>query len=218
MGRKRRWLLLGLGTAVLLTGGLLFCLIWNGVILLNQPSQEQYPVRGVDVSSYQGEIDWDVLSSEGIQFAFIKATEGSGFTDPYFAVNYAQAQKTDLRIGAYHFFSYDSPGRIQAELFIQTVPKTEGMLPPVVDLEFYGDKRENLPEVQAARRELDILLEELEAHYEKSPFFMPQRIPTRFIWRAPTGNMTSGFETSFLRRNFLTEGNGPSGSIPIGPG
>ena len=63
---------------ILLVGGLIgFVLVWNGIIQLNHPSQESYPVRGVDVSSYQGEIDWQVLSRQGIQFAFIKATEGS---------------------------------------------------------------------------------------------------------------------------------------------
>ncbi len=55
----------------------LFLLFWNGVVLLNNPSTTEYPVRGVDVSSYQGEIDWQVLSSQQISFVFIKATEGS---------------------------------------------------------------------------------------------------------------------------------------------
>lgn len=49
-------------------------MLWNGIIFLNNPSREEYPVRGVDVSSYQGEIDWKTLSEQDIQFAFIKAT------------------------------------------------------------------------------------------------------------------------------------------------
>jgi|GEM_PF-5758884 len=47
-----------------------------------------YPVRGVDVSSYQGDIDWEILSEQNIHFAFIKATEGSSFVDEYFETNY----------------------------------------------------------------------------------------------------------------------------------
>ena len=50
-----------------------------------------------------------------------------------------------MRVGAYHFFSYDSPGETQADNFISMVPVTAGALPPVVDIEFYGDKLENLP-------------------------------------------------------------------------
>ena len=46
-------------------------LIFNGVILLNNPSRDRYSVRGVDVSSYQGEIDWNILSEQDISFAFI---------------------------------------------------------------------------------------------------------------------------------------------------
>ena len=112
-------------------------MLWNGIIFLNNPSKEEYPVRGVDVSSYQGEIDWKTLSEQDIQFAFIKVTEGSSFTDPNFAENYSNAQKTKLRIGAYHFFSYDSSGKTQAENFIKTVPISDNMLPPVVTGEYF---------------------------------------------------------------------------------
>ena len=61
--------------------------------------------------------------------------------DPCFALaNFSEAQKYDISVGAYHFFSYDSPGVTQAENFIDAVAPFAGMLPPVVDLEFYGDK------------------------------------------------------------------------------
>ena len=88
-------------------------MLWNGIIFLNNPSIDEYPIRGVDVSSYQGKIDWKTLSEQDIQFAFIKATEGSSFVDPNFSENYSNARKTKLRIGAYHFFSYDSSGKTQ---------------------------------------------------------------------------------------------------------
>ena len=113
-------------------------LFMNGFIKVN-PSKEEYAVRGVDVSSYQGKIDWQTLSEQGIDFAFIKATEGSSFADRNFEYNCIEVRKTPLRWGAYHFFSYDSGGDTQADNFIKTVPVTENMLPPVIDLEFYGD-------------------------------------------------------------------------------
>ena len=59
-----------------------FIILWyNGLIWPNTPSKKKYPVRGVDVSSYQGEIDWETLENQDIDFAFIKATEGSGYED-----------------------------------------------------------------------------------------------------------------------------------------
>ena len=168
---KKALVIAGIAAGVLLAAlALLFALVWNGILLLNNPSQSQYPVRGVDVSSYQGEIDWGKLASQNdISFAFIKATEGSSYVDPNFRYNYSEAQKTGLRIGAYHFFSYDSPGETQADHFIQTVEKIDNMLPPVVDLEFYGDKEQNPPEQAAVREQLSDLLNRLEAHYGTKP-------------------------------------------------
>ena len=150
--------------------GLVFAmLIYNGVILLNNPSEKEYPVRGVDVSSYQGEIDWEILSKENIDFAFIKATEGSTHIDKYFKNNFSNALKTNLSVGAYHFFSFDSKGKTQAENFISNVPKTSGMLPPVVDVEFYSDKDKNPPNKEYVTQELSSMLAILENHYGVKP-------------------------------------------------
>ena len=94
----------------------IFAVLWyNGIIWLNTPSKKDYPVRGVAVSSYQGEINWRELEAPNISFAFIKATEGSGFVDEYFMENDKNASNTGIRIGADHFFSFDSPGKTQAE-------------------------------------------------------------------------------------------------------
>ncbi|MDR0918019.1 MAG: DUF1294 domain-containing protein [Oscillospiraceae bacterium] len=148
---------------------LLFFLFYHGVLLFNNPSKKNYPVRGVDVSSYQGEIDWALLAENDIEFAFIKATEGSSFVDEYFLKNYENALKTDLRIGAYHFFSYDSSGLTQAQNFISVVGKIDDMLPPVVDVEFYGDKEKNLPDKDDVTRELTAFLTAIEEHYNQKP-------------------------------------------------
>lgn len=143
---------------------------WQGHILYpHEADPDQWEVFGVDVSSYQGDIDWPVLARQGVDFAFIKATEGSGMQDSRFADNWAEAQAAGVRVGAYHFFSYDSPGATQAANFIAQVPVTEGALPPVVDIEFYGDKLLHPPDRAAARAMLDPLLEALEAHYGQKP-------------------------------------------------
>ncbi len=152
-----------------------FLLVWNGVILLNNPSVDKYPVRGVDVSHYQGDIDWNRLASQSIDFAFIKATEGSTYVDDRFAYNYSEAKNTSLRVGAYHFFSFDSSGETQAQNFISTVEPYDGMLPPVVDFEFYGNKKLDPPDAESARAELNILLNKLEEHYGMKPILYVTR-------------------------------------------
>ena len=143
--------------------------LFLGIIKFNNPSKEQYPVRGVDVSAYQGKIDWKKLSEQDIQFAYIKATEGSSFVDEYFQENYKNAQETSLKIGAYHFFSFDSEGETQAENFIKNVEKIDNMLPPVIDVEFYGDKKKNPPNKEQVQEQLKILIEKLKEKYEKEP-------------------------------------------------
>lgn len=149
--------------------GIFGLLVWKKVLIPNVLLASRYPVTGVDVSSYQGKVDWQILAGEGISFAYIKATEGSSFVDPCFAENYEQAQQTGLRVGAYHFFSFDSGGKTQAENFIAVVPSFEGMLPPVVDIEFYGEYEKNPPDREPVREQLDILLLELEAQYGIKP-------------------------------------------------
>ena len=154
---------------VLISVIVVFLLFWNGILLINNPDKEDYPIRGVDVSAYQGEIDWQILSRQDIDFAFIKATEGSSFTDKRFEYNHKEAIKTDLRIGAYHFFSFESSGKKQATHFINTVPKTDNMLPPVIDFEFYGDFANEPPEKEAVINELDIIIKMLYEHYGMQP-------------------------------------------------
>jgi lysozyme len=86
----------------------------------------------------RGEIDWETLASQGIDFAWIKATEGSSHVDPRFPENWARANETGLLVGAYHFMSFESSGTAQAEHLAGQIPATPGTLPPVIDLELYG--------------------------------------------------------------------------------
>lgn len=170
MTKKKVWIIISATVLLCAVAALtVFLLVFNGVILLNNPSKSEFPVRGVDVSHYQGEIDWQVLSKEDISFAFIKATEGSTYTDKRFEYNFAEAQKTDLAVGAYHFFSFESPGATQAENFIKAVRPFEGMLPPVIDLEFYGNNENDPPKREAVGAQLKIMLEALEAEYGLVP-------------------------------------------------
>ena len=154
---------------IILTVCIIAFLIYNGNIKFNHPSSKDYPVRGVDVSEYQGEIDWEKLSNQNIDFAYIKATEGSSYTDERFQYNYQNAITTSLKIGAYHFFSFDSDAISQSENYIKNVPKDMNLLPPVVDIEFYGDKNKNIPDVENTREQLKKLLERLEEYYQKKP-------------------------------------------------
>ena len=125
---------------------------------------------GVDVSSYQADIDMNELKAQNIEFIYIKATEGSSGRDDRFDENWENAKEADLLSGAYHFFSYDSEGRAQAENFISTVgTDLKGRLLPAVDVEYYGDKEQNPPERRDVIRELNTYLETIEKEYGVKP-------------------------------------------------
>ena len=104
-----------------------------------QPSDSRYPLQGIDVSHHQGAIDWARLPAQGVDFAYIKASEGGDHRDPAFAANWEGARKAGIQRGAYHFFTLCRPGAEQAANFIATVPADPDALPPAVDLEFLGN-------------------------------------------------------------------------------
>ncbi|HEX9101628.1 MAG TPA: GH25 family lysozyme [Polyangia bacterium] len=93
-------------------------------------------VKGMDVSHYDGTIDWAQAKASGIDFAFIKATENTSFVDPDFATNWKAAGAAGVIRGAYHFFRPEVDAVAQADFFVATagVP-ARGDLPLALDLE-----------------------------------------------------------------------------------
>lgn len=98
-----------------------------------------FPVRGVDLSSHNGEIDFDSLASQGIKFALIKATEGSTFKDPAFHSNYRRAREAGLKTGAYHFFRFETPGHMQAINLLNSIRGRQLDFPLIIDIEEWGN-------------------------------------------------------------------------------
>jgi lysozyme len=92
-------------------------------------------LSGVDVSHFQGAVDWQAVKAAGCAFAFAKATEGAGIADPYFPANWAGMKAAGLLRGAYHFFRAEQDATEQAAHFLSTVQFEPGDLPPVLDIE-----------------------------------------------------------------------------------
>ena len=147
-------MLSGIGVLVIIIGLLLF----KGYIWFNNPTDSKYPIRGIDVSHYQNEINWNKVNEEKIRFAFIKATEGGDFKDKRFNQNWKEAKRYKIDVGAYHFFTFCKSGKIQAKNFLETVPNEIDNLPPVIDLEYGGNckltktKEEVLNEIKIFER------------------------------------------------------------------
>ena len=158
--RRRRWpwLVLVL-VAVLAAVAVMIAFVW---FPRHRPSLRQGERYGVDVSHYQGLIDWTRVAADDMSFAYIKATEGGDHVDRRFAQNWKRAAVAGVERGAYHFFTLCTPGRAQAEHFLEVVPDDEGVLPPAVDLELAGNCAARPPPT-AVRRELDEFLAAVES-------------------------------------------------------
>jgi lysozyme len=128
-----------------------------------------YEVHGIDISHYQGEIDWELLTHNReakfpIHFIFLKATEGGDHGDDTFTQNFGQARKYGFIRGAYHYFIPKTDAHKQADFFIRTVQLAKGDLPPVLDVETTG--KQSPQELKTA---VKTWLDRVEAHYGVKP-------------------------------------------------
>jgi lysozyme len=155
------------------------------------PDRRLYPVRGIDVSHYQGTIDWPAVGGDNVTFAYIKATEGVESRDSQFARNWNGARRAGVRVGAYHYFIFCRSGRAQARNFLAVAPRRASSLPPAVDLEPGSACHGRLTGAKM-RRELDAYLAVVEARereravlYVTPAFYATYRdyLPRRQMWR-----------------------------------
>ncbi len=147
---------------------LLYSGLNQGIIWFVYPSEKEYPIRGIDVSNHQGNIDWSKIPKDQFRFVYIKATEGGDFKDKSFDINWKEANANGFRVGAYHFFTLCRSGKDQAQNFVSNVPKLRSALPPVADLEFVGNCKER-PPIADVKKEIKEFLDILETYYGQKP-------------------------------------------------
>ncbi len=166
-------------TLIILAGAFicLYQAIKNRYISINEWSLGPNSVRGVDISAYQVDVDMRQLKEQGIQFVYIKATEGRSHVDEYFTRNWANARVANLPAGAYHFFNFESSGVEQAENYINTAGSSlGGYLLPAVDVEiYYANNTPIVPNRDNLRRELRAMLSRLEQQYGVKPIIYAQK-------------------------------------------
>jgi len=130
-----------------------------------------YDIHGIDVSHYQGTIDWELLRNRGtidecpIRFVMIKATEGTDRLDSKFKRNFSMAREYGFTRGAYHFYSMHSDPASQARFFIKNVDLKRGDLPPVLDVEHKPQNKSK----QQFKNDVLSWLRIVEKHYGVKP-------------------------------------------------
>ena len=140
-----------------------------------------YQVHGIDISHYQGDINWKMLEQtrQGqfpISFVFMKATEGGDYADDKFVANFDSARAHGFIRGAYHFYNPKTDANKQADFFIQSVKLEPGDLPPVLDIEKKGKDMKKL------QQDLKVWLRKVESHYGVKPIiYASYKFKTRYL-------------------------------------
>ena len=134
-------------------------------------------LRGIDVSHYQKNINWNKIDTTEVNFVFIKSTEGVSLTDRKFKTNMKEASKRDLLVGAYHYFHVNKDVKKQFENFNSVVEKNDISLPPLLDIE--DSKNMKRSEIISKINEW---LKLVEKHYNtKSIIYTTQRFYNTYL-------------------------------------
>lgn len=135
---------------------------------LNLSAESARLYHGIDVSQWQGDIDFNSVRDAGIEVVYIRAGEGLSYTDPYFLLNYQKAREAGLKIGFYHYMtaSTTEEARQQADFFYSLIRDKVIDCRPAMDFESFPDlSTEEINNIAAA------YLETLEGHLGYQPAF-----------------------------------------------
>lgn len=138
-----------------------------------------YPISGIDISAHNGVPDFDSIAAAGIDFVYLKATEGISHRDPAFMRNYLAARRAGLKVGAYHFFRFESDGTRQAANFLNAISPCELQLPAVVDVEEWGNTADPSTDIIVER--LESMVAMLKAFYGPVTIYTNKNGESRFI-------------------------------------
>lgn len=189
----------------------------------------RYPVHGIDVSRFQVQVNWAEARAHGVNFAFLKATEGGDAVDPMFTTHWQGAAAAGVLRGAYHVFYHCRPAIEQARWFIAHVPRERGALPPVLDIEWTPTSPtcRIRRDPETIRAEMRIFLNALTSAYGQRPivyatldFFRDNdlgRITGADFWlrsvAVPVGEAYPGQQWTFWQ--YSSTGRVPGIAVPV---
>ncbi len=134
-------------------------------------------IQGVDVSKYQGDVDFLKLKAAGMHYVFIRATEGITYQDVDYKSNHSKAKAAGLRVGVYHFYESNDDPMAQLKNFTDLVSLSAGDLAPVIDIEKLHQNDDKNLIVNLQR-----FLDGLEAHYGvKSIVYTGEKFANQYL-------------------------------------
>lgn len=120
--------------------------------------------EGIDISHYQGSVNWDLVAQEPISYVYIKATEGANYVDQYYNYNMNEAHRIGLSVGSYHFYRPNISPEEQFANITRTVKPGDQDLAPMIDIEARG-KVSHGKFISDLRRFVELVTE----HYGRKP-------------------------------------------------
>jgi lysozyme len=173
-------------------------------------------VAGIDVSQYQGKIDWDEIKfinkKYPIGFVFIRASVGNDCNDSSFKCNWKEAKKHKIIRGAYHYYRPNENSVEQAERFIQLVKLEKGDLPPVLDIEKLPVEQS----IDSLKIGLKRFLKKIDEHYKIKPIiytsqkyyedFLEEEFEDYTFWIANYNFIDEKINDDFLFWQFTEKG------------
>lgn len=183
---------------------------------------KDHEIVGIDVSSHNGDIDFTKVREDGIEFVIIKATEGGTFKDKRFVDNVRKAREAGLKVGAYHFFRFDTPGYIQGLNFVNSLHGRDLDLPAVIDIEEFTN-----PNFQATRivmTRLTEMTDHLESRGYRVMLYTNKKGHARFIkgrlegyplWLCSLGSLPADMECSIWQATHHGRVNGIAGDVDV---
>jgi GH25 family lysozyme M1 (1,4-beta-N-acetylmuramidase) len=153
-------------------------------------------LRGIDVSYWQSTIDWDRVAGAGIEFAFLRVSDGLTHVDSQFARNWAEARRVGIRRGVYQYFRPNLDPIAQANLLLERMgPLEPGDLPPVIDVEASGGLS-----ASAVAARVRTWIDHIEARLGVTPIIYTGP----YFWRDQVGGPTFGREHPLWVAHYTT--------------
>ena len=139
----------------------------------------RYPIEGIDISAHNGVVCFDSLAAAGIDFVYLKASEGVSFRDQSFIRNFEAARKAGLAIGAYHFFRFDCDGAMQSVNFLKAIGDLKPDLPLAIDVEEWRNAPGETTSI--VRERLEVLVALLRAQGYQVMIYTNKQGHARFV-------------------------------------
>ncbi len=143
------------------------------------PDRSRFEIIGIDISAHNGDIDFHKVAADGISFVIVKATEGGTFKDRKFIDNIRKAREAGLKVGAYHFFRFDTPGYMQGLNFLNSLASRDLDLPLIIDIEEWANP--NSQPTQMVLNRLSEMIDHLENHGHKVMLYTNKNGFARFV-------------------------------------